>query len=94
MQTQSKSQLTAAVKQIDAIIGEDFMALGQRETEAMFGYAKLEQQCQRQKKTGAGESSCLIAAVNVRAIQVALLHKLGDRRGGLGFGQPKLGQLA
>ena len=42
--------LTAAVKQIDAMIGEDFWALGRRETEAISGYAEVEQQCQRQKR--------------------------------------------
>ena len=40
-------EITAAVKQIGAMIGEDFLALGRRETEAISGYAELEQQCQR-----------------------------------------------
>ena len=53
---------SAAVKQLGAMIGEDLLPLGRRESEAISGYAELEQQSQRQKRP-ACESSWLIAAV-------------------------------
>ena len=44
--------LTAAVSQIDAMIGEDLLLLGRREREAISEYAELEQQSQSTKRPG------------------------------------------
>ena len=41
---------TAAISQIDVLIAEDLLPLGRRESEAISGYAELEQQSQRQKR--------------------------------------------
>ena len=44
------SVFTAAVSQIEVLIAEDLLPLGRRESEAISGYAELEEHCQRQKR--------------------------------------------